>query len=352
MVIVLNSQDSNKNRQHRQLIPIESSEHPLEKKSKQEIDQTWQNWHPSLKDIHVEVADNYLPIFGKKARAFFSVKNKQRLQDTKDGIIHIGNINGCIRQSMITEQYNDQLEYNIWDLCNFMDGLDSEKIIVKILDHGRSNVDEKGEFQKNIEFDNFVAHPDYIDDETAFIFELKSTNKTKPFILSDDTMKVYIRQIVYYMVLNDMEKGRIFARYALPFFPEYIGKDVDTQTGVEEPIYKHRYHKDTGQFPFFACELEIKVDAPSRERIKKGLVEIVKPAYLAGDITQIPVLDGKAEGKNWKCNSYCKVKDICDTIPDLQTDQNKRYILLNKHIDDATDKVRKYGKRGDKNVEF
>ena len=279
-------------------------------------------------------------------------KNKQRLQDTKDGIIHIGNINGCIRQSMITEQYSDKIEYNIWDLCNFMDGLDSEKIIVKILDHGRDNINEKGEYQKDIKFDNFVAHPDYIDNETGFIFELKSTNKIKPFILSDDTIKVYLRQIIYYMVLEGLEKGRIFARYAMPMFPECIGKDVDSNTGVEESVYKLRYHKDTGQFPFFSCELTIDLSAPSRDRIKKALVEVIKPIYLEKDITKVPVLDGKNEGVNWKCNTYCKVREICDSIPDLQSDPQIRDILLNKHIDNAVNKVRKYGKRKDKNVDI
>lgn len=277
-------------------------------------------------------------------------KNKQRREDTLKGILHIGNVNGCLRQSMITEQYHEQIEYNIYDLCNFMDGLDSEKIIVKILDHGRENVNEKGEYQKDIVFDNFVAHPDYIDDETGVIFELKSTNKIKPFILSDETMKVYIRQIVYYMVLEGLEKGRIFARYALPMFPEYVGKDIDTTTGVEESLYKLKYHKDTGQFPFFACDLTLDLSAPSRERIKRALIEIIKPIYLKGDISQVPVLDGKKEGTNWKCNSYCKVREICDKIPDLQTDYEKRYVLLNKHIDNAVNKIRRNGKRKDKDV--
>jgi len=304
--------------------------------------------HPTYlvqeKDILVEVEPDYLPILGKKIKQFFDEKNAKRREDSLKGIIHIGNINGCIRQSMITEQYHDEIEYTIYDYINFMDGLDSEKIIVKILDHGRNNINENGEYQKDIIFDNFVAHPDYIDNETDFLFELKSTNKIQPFILSDDVMKTYIRQIVYYLVLEGMVNGRILARYNLPYFPEYVGKDVHDD-GTADNLYKLVFHKESGQFPFFSTKLTIDHSAPSRERIKKELIETIKPLYLQGDITQIPVLDGKVEGKNWKCNSYCKVREICDRIPDLQTDPEKRYVLLNKHIDDATNKVKFSGRK-------
>jgi hypothetical protein len=347
MVIILNKSSKHRNLNNNQK---ESSEQAQEKNTKPQNDQT--SFHvPDTLDIRVTIAEEYLPILGKKIKNYFLEKNKHRIEDTKNGKIHISSINGCVRQSMIQEQYAEQLsDYTIWELCNFMDGLDSEKIIVKILDHGRSNIDESGEFQKDIIFDNFLAHPDYIDDETGFIFELKSTNKIKPFILSDDTMKVYLRQIIYYLVLEGLEKGRVLARYNLPYFPEYVGKDVDAATGVEESLYKLRFHKDSGQFPFFACDLEIKMDAASRHRIKKALTDIIKPIYLAGDITKVPILDDR--DKNWKCQAYCKCKDICYTIPDLQTDQQARYVLLNKHIDNSIDKVRRYGKRKDINVDI
>lgn len=253
---------------------------------------------------------------------------------------------------MIQEQYAEQIDNTIYDYCNYMDGLDSEKIIVQVMNHNRSSTAEikEGEFQKELNFDCFVGHPDYIDDEENILFELKSTSKTKPFILSDDTIKVYIRQITYYMILNDMEKGRIFARYMLPFFPKKVGEMIPDENfpDIKVPVYVLEWHKDTSQFPFFSCELSIPMDAESRERVKRALVEIVKPIYLNGDIQQVPVLDDKPN--NWKCNNLCKCKEICDTIPDLQDDPVKRYVLLNKHIDEAVNKKRRYGKRQDKNV--
>src|ERR1043165_8739007 len=129
-------------------------------------------------DITVEDDnEDYLPILGGKIKKFFDDRNKQRIEDYKNGIIHIGNItSGCMRQSVIQQEYADKIENNIYDYCNFMDGLDSEKIIVDILNHS-SNKD--GDFQKDLVFDNFVGHPDYIDisqeSGKEVIFELKST---------------------------------------------------------------------------------------------------------------------------------------------------------------------------------
>lgn len=300
--------------------------------------------------------ESYLPILGNKIKKFFDKKGLQRLEDTKNGIIHIGNLTGCIRQSMIQEKYAEQVEdNNIYDYCNFMDGLDSEKILVDILDNSRKDGAEKGEFQKDIVFDNFIAHPDWIDSENEVIFELKSTAKIKPFILSDDTFRSYIRQIVLYMVLEGVEKGRILVRYRLPYFPLYVTKDtiVDPTrnfTGDCESMYKLMFHKDSGQFPFYTAKITIPLHAPIREQIKNYLKDIIKPIYLSGDIEQVPVLEDKPT--NWKCKSYCKVKEFCDSIPDRQTDPDKRFVLLNKYLDESVDRIRSYGKRKDKNIDI
>ncbi len=250
-------------------------------------------------------------------------------------------------------QYADQIEPNtIYDYVNFIQGLNSESAIVDIL---QSQMPEGTEsiFQKDIDFSGISGHPDFI--EGDWVFELKSTNKIKPLILSDDTVKGYIRQAVYYMILLDIEKGRIIVRYNLPYFPEYITKDTIKDrnrnfTGDGESMYKLRFHKDTGQFPFFIINVNIPLQAPIREKVKKGLLEVVKPLYDAGDITKIPRLDGMMDLSNWKCSNYCKVREICSEIEDEQTDPEIRSILLNKHIDNSMDKKRSYGKRKDKNV--
>jgi hypothetical protein len=136
----------------------------------------------------------------------------------------------------------------------------------------------------------------------------------------------------------NVEHGRIIARYNLPYFPEYWGREEETG----DNLYKLKFHKDTKQFPFFAAKITIPLDAPIRKLIKDVLTNIIKPIYENGDIEMIPRLDNFPN--NWKCSNYCKVRSICQTIPD-EGDPKHRDYILNKHIDQATNKVRRYGKK-------
>jgi hypothetical protein len=301
-----------------------------------------------IKDAEVQVYPEYLSLFGKKVKRMFDEKNKQRAEDSKKGIIHIGNITGCARQAMLTEQNLDDIEMTIWDYADFMDGLGSEEMIVRVLNHGK---EVNGEFQKDIVFDNFVGHPDYIDEIEGkpVIFELKNSKKIKPFILSEDTMKNYIRQILLYMILDDIAEGIILVRYARPDFPEYITKDQDrfdmfNFIGDGESLYKLKFHKETGQFPFFAVKLDLPLDSPNRDIIKKGLKEITAPLYQSGDPKKLPILPDR--DNNWKCQKYCKVKDLCYQTPDEQDDAVKRFVLLNHHLDSIVNKkISRFRKR-------
>lgn len=304
------------------------------------IEQPHQTYSAS-KDILVEVDAEYLPVLAKKIKKYFDDLNEIR---QNDGKIHVFEITDCLRKALLVKKYGKDIQLDIYDYMNLIQGLLSEQKLVEIL--ASDQKDSSTEYQRDIVFDTISAHPDYTETgEVEYVFELKSTNKIKPLILSDDTVKGYVRQVVYYMILMNIERGRILVRYNLPHFPEYIGKELDETTGVEESIYKLKYHKDTGQFPFFAVRLHLPLNAPIREYVKKSLIDIVKPIYEAGDPEQIPPLEGMKEGTNWKCNNYCKVLEQCKAIPDKQTDPDKRYVLLNKHIDDSVNRVRYFGRK-------
>lgn len=301
--------------------------------------------HPTYsptKDITVQVDSEYLPILAKKIKKYFDDLNKER---QNDGKIHIFEITDCLRKALLVKKYGAEIQLDIYDYMNLIQGLLSEQKLVEIL--ASDQPPSSTETQTNISFGDISGHPDYTEtgEEVEYVFELKSTNKIKPLILSDDTVKGYVRQVVYYMILMNIERGRILVRYNLPHFPEFVGKEIDDKTGVEEAIYKLNYHKDSGQFPFFAVKLHLPLDAPIREYVKKSLIDIVTPIYLAGDVEQIPPLEGMREGTNWRCNNYCKVKEYCEKIPDRQNDIDKRYVLLNKHIDDSVNRVRFFGRK-------
>lgn len=292
------------------------------------------------RDAKVQVYPEFLSIFGKKVKKHFDEGNRKRAEDAKNGYIHIGNITDCARQSMLTEQNLDKIDMTIWDYADFMDGLGSEEMIISVLNHGK---EIKGESQRDVKFENFVAHPDYIDelDGKPVIFELKNSKKIKSFILSEDTMKKYIRQILLYMILTDIPEGIVLVRYARPDFPETVTKDetkfeMFNFIGDGEYVYKLRFHKHTGQFPFFAVKIDLPMDSPNREIIKQGLREITAPLYLAGDPTKLPLLPDR--DNNWKCQNYCKAKDLCYQTPDEQTDEVKRFVLLNEHLDSIVTK--------------
>ena len=263
-----------------------------------------------------------------------------------------------MRQSLIYQQYPEEIDkLTIWDCMNFDHGLNSETVLVNILESQK----EEGlgtAYQHDIDFSGISGHPDYI--EGDWVFELKSVNKFKPLILSENSINGYIRQVTYYMILMGIEKGRIVVKYNLPFFPEKLTNDTpelaekfpEYFNGDGAPIYKLKFHKDTGQFPFFIVEVEIPKDKQIREKVKSGLINILKPLYIEGDITKIPRLDGALDGSNWKCSTYCKARDKCMEIPDEQYDYNIRDFLLNKHIDRQMDKIKNTGRRKDRNVDL
>ena len=333
MVITLNNPPNNNSRR-------KSSEQVQEKKLTPQTDQISQD-PQGQKDITVVVDYDYLPVLGNKIVNHYKEKNKKRQQD---GTIHIFEIINCLRQSLILQQYPEEIgDLTIYDCMNFDHGLNSEAVLVNILESQK----EKGvstEYQYDIDFSGISGHPDYI--EGDWVFELKSVNKFKPLILSDSSVTGYIKQVVYYMILMDIEKGRVVVKYNMPFFPELDHYD---ETDAE-PLYKLRFHKETGQFPYFTFRVDIPLSAPIRQKVKQDLLNVVKPMYKEGNITNIPRLDGALDGSNWKCKTYCKAKDKCMEIPDEQYDSEIRDILLNKHIEAQLDKKRFYGKRGDRDV--
>ena len=297
-------------------------------------------------------ADNgeFLPILGKKIIDYYEEKNRKRQQD---GTIHIFEITNCLRQSLILQQYPEELvnKLTIWDTTNFDHGLNSETVLVDILESQRDDPDNVStEYQRHIDFSGISGHPDWI--EGDWVFELKSVNKFKPLILSNDSVVGYIKQIVYYMILLNIEKGRIIAKYNMPFFPEKVIEIAEDSEfpEIKTPLYKLNFHKDTGQFPYFTCRVDIPLSAPIRQKIKDGLLKVLKPLYQEGDITKFPRLDGCIDGSNWKCAKYCKVRDKCLELEDRQYDIEIKDILLNKHIEKQVDRKRVWGKRQDKNV--
>jgi hypothetical protein len=263
-------------------------------------------------------------------QAAIKLHQENNVKRANNGLLNIGDTTYCNRKSLIPIIFPSRAGLDIYEVDNFMRGDGAEHSIVKILEYMNKEKDKT--FQLEILFDKITGHPDFvINGET--VFELKSTNVIKDLDLESSNLKSYIRQITYYMLLTGIEKGRIIIKYGLPFEMQWIRKDAKDG----ENIYKVKYRTKSNKSPYYHIKLTISKDAEIRTKIKDILTQKIKPvldqAIKNRDLTIIPVVDGKkAIPMDWMC-SYCKHKEICDSIPDKQNDPELRNILLNKHID-------------------
>jgi hypothetical protein len=236
---------------------------------------------------------------------------------------HIGDGTFCARKSLIPYVFPSRAGLDIYEVGNFMRGLGVEHATVIVLDY--MNKLNKTNFQLNVVFDDITGHPDYVVDG-EHVFEIKSTNVQDDLTIHSSNLKSYTRQVVYYMLLTGISKGKVIVSYGLPFRMVYH-KDIKKY----EVFYREKENKS----PYFMYSLEITEDEPLRKTIRTILTDKIKPAFdkavINRDLTIIPVLDERKK-YDWKC-MYCKHRKICDMIPDKQEDQELRGYLLNKHID-------------------
>jgi hypothetical protein len=118
---------------------------------------------------------------------------------------------------------------------HFVRGKSSEFVITQLADLGVAQAD--------IEMDGIVAHPDIMSDEKAVIVELKDTVSGRRLGFYDSTFRSYLRQLLYYMVMTDIENGIISIRYNIKelrwvksdsegdyFFRPFNAKDVGIES--------------------------------------------------------------------------------------------------------------------------
>ena len=63
----------------------------------------------------------------------------------------------------------------------------------------------------DLEMDGLIAHPDIMNKDQ--IVELKDTLSNKRLDINDHQFKSYVRQLLYYLVITNIEKGIISIRY-------------------------------------------------------------------------------------------------------------------------------------------
>jgi hypothetical protein len=130
-------------------------------------------------------------------------EEKRRTANT----IHVSDIipTTCIRKQYYSRKFPNMDPLSNESVHHFVRGESSEFVITQLADLGVA--------QANIEMDGIVAHPDIMSDEKAVIVELKDTVNGRRLDFYDSTFRSYLRQLLYYMVMTDIEKGIISIRY-------------------------------------------------------------------------------------------------------------------------------------------
>lgn len=231
---------------------------------------------------------------------------KGKLQDKynkdREGI-HVSDVTFCFLQRMLLAIHPEKKSMTWKKAKAFERGIQSEATIVSLYPEG--DFQKEGKFMKY-----FEAHPDLIIRDGKLIVELKNTDKGSVIDPTSDDFMLYLRQLVYYMVLNEVERGAVLISHNSKILLDK-GDDL------------------------IAYEVIIKMNDPLRETLKKNLerfeffYEKIVIEKKHEYIEQIPRL--ATYPISWKC-SYCDVKEECKALNVKATSEDKR-IILNFDID-------------------
>ena len=145
------------------------------------------------------------PDFTKRLLKNLMSKHEQKRRT--DNTVHVSDIipTTCIRKQYYSRKFPDLDPLSDQSVHHFVRGESSEFVITKLADLGVAQAD--------IQMDGIVAHPDIMSLDESVIIELKDTVSGKRLNFYDDTFRAYLRQLLYYMVMTDIEKGIISIRY-------------------------------------------------------------------------------------------------------------------------------------------
>lgn len=164
---------------------------------------------------------------------------KARYEERKriDTIAHVSDIipTTCIRKQYYTRKFPDYDSISNETVHHFVRGESSEFVITQLADMGVA--------QANIEMNGIVAHPDIMTGGKDTIVELKDTIGGKRLDFYDETFRSYLRQLLYYLVMTNIDKGIISIRYNIKelrwiksdsegdyFFRPFEAKDVGIES--------------------------------------------------------------------------------------------------------------------------
>ncbi len=179
-------------------------------------------------------------------------EERRRLGDSS---IHVSDIlpTNCIRKQYYSRKFPEIDTISNESVHHFVRGEASEFVITDLANMGVA--------QAELEMDGLIAHPDIMSENEkgednerlveagvkakgqSVIVELKDTVNGMSLDITDQKFRSYLRQLLYYLVMTDFEKGIISIRYNSRelrwiksstegdyFFRPYDGRDVGIES--------------------------------------------------------------------------------------------------------------------------
>ncbi|HEY6535359.1 MAG TPA: hypothetical protein VIY08_06110 [Candidatus Nitrosocosmicus sp.] len=219
---------------------------------------------------------------------------ERRRRSVEDNV-HVSDIlpSTCIRKQYFGRKYPELDEISNESVQHFIRGESSEAAITNLADMGVSQMD--------LEMDGLIAHPDIMNKDQ--IVELKDTLSNKRLDINDHQFKSYVRQLLYYLVITNIEKGIISIRYNNREL-RWIKTDSDGNDFFIRP--KNSRSPEIESWSVFLPKDDIARELLKNEMIRRK--NLFQKSLQENNVKILPRL--KENLRSSKC-PWCKFYDLC-----------------------------------------
>jgi hypothetical protein len=220
---------------------------------------------------------------------------KHNERKREGNVVHVSDIipSNCLRRQYYGRKFPDMAPLNHESVHHFVRGEASEFVITKLAGLGVS--------QAELNMDGIIAHPDIMNND--LIVELKDTVNGKRLDFSDVTFRSYLRQLLYYLTITNIEKGIISIRYNIKEL-RWIRRDAEGNDYFVRPANA----KDVG---VESWQVVLPKDDIARELLKNEMVRrknLFVKALEENDPSKLPRIPENM--RNYKCK-WCEFYDKC-----------------------------------------
>jgi CRISPR/Cas system-associated exonuclease Cas4 (RecB family) len=249
------------------------------------------------------------PAFTNLLQNNLKSRYEKRRRNVEDNV-HVSDIlpSTCIRKQYFGRKNPELDEISSESVQHFIRGESSEAAITSLADMGVSQMD--------LDMDGLIAHPDIMNQDQ--IVELKDTLSNKRLGIYDHQFKSYVRQLLYYLVITEIEKGIISIRYNNREL-KWIKTDSDGNDYFIRP--KNSRAPEIESWSVFLPKDDI-----ARELLKNEMVRrktLFQKSLQESNVSILPRL--KENMRSSKC-PWCKFYDICMSKENDETKEAKEMV--------------------------